>query len=101
MAFNLIIVDDSSTTRNIIKRVLKMTDVPIGEIFEAVNGKDGLEKMKAHWVDLVLADLNMPEMNGQEMIEAMSTDEMLSRLPVVVVSSEGNQTVLDSLAKKA
>jgi two-component system chemotaxis response regulator CheY len=100
MAFNLIIVDDSSTTRNIIKRVLKMTDVPLGEIYEAVNGKDGLEKMRANWVDLVLADLNMPDMNGQEMIEEMSKDPLLCKLPVVVVSSEGNQTVLDSLAKK-
>jgi two-component system chemotaxis response regulator CheY len=53
--------------------------------------------MRANWVDLVLADLNMPDMTGQEMIAAMAKDPLLEALPVVVVSSEGNRSVLDSL----
>src|SRR4051812_44633807 len=100
MAFNLLIVDDSSTTRGIVRRTLGMTKLPLGEILEAKNGREGLELMRANWVDLVLADLNMPDMGGMEMIDAMSREPLLAAIPVVVVSSEGNQTVLDSLSAK-
>jgi two-component system chemotaxis response regulator CheY len=100
MAFNLLIVDDSRTTRGIIKKTLALTELPLGQILEAGTGREGLAQMKQAWVDLVLADLNMPDMSGVEMIEAMSKDPLLAKLPVVVVSSEGNQTVLDSLAER-
>lgn len=100
MAFNILIVDDSSTMRGMVKKVLGMTQLPLGELWEASNGKEGLEKMRANWVDLVLADLNMPDMTGQEMIDEMKRDPLLSALPVVVVSSEGDKTVLEHLAQK-
>ena len=100
MAFNFLVVDDSVTTRGMIKKTLGLTRLPVGEVWEAKNGREGLEQMRANWVDLVLADLNMPDMTGQEMIEEMSKDPMLSKLQVVVVSSEGNQSVLDSLFQK-
>ncbi len=99
MAFNLLIVDDSRTTRGIIKKTLSMTELPIGQVFEAGSGREGLEQMRKTWVDLVLADLNMPDMSGVEMIAEMAKDPLLSKLPVVVVSSEGDQTVLDSLTE--
>lgn len=100
MAFNLLIVDDSRTTRGIIKKTLTMTDLPIGQLFEASTGREGLAQMRSAWIDLVLADLNMPDMSGVEMIESMAADPLLSKLPVVVVSSEGNRTVLDSLTER-
>ena len=100
MAYTLLIVDDSATTRGIIKRVLSMTDLDLGTLHEAKNGEEGLALMRGTWIDLVLADLNMPVMNGTEMISQMGADPLLRSIPVVVVSSEGNQTVLDSLADK-
>jgi two-component system chemotaxis response regulator CheY len=98
MPFNLLIVDDSSTTRSIIKKVLGMTQLDLGPLHEAANGQEGLAKLRETWIDLVLVDLNMPVMNGAQMIAAMAQDEVLRSIPVVVVSSEGNRTVLDSLA---
>lgn len=100
MAFNFLIVDDSGTTRKIVRKILNLTRLPIGEIWEAGNGREGLAQMRANWVDLVLADLNMPDMTGQEMIAEMAKDPLLSKLQVVVVSSEGNQSVLDSLVQQ-
>ena len=100
MAYTLLIVDDSATTRGIIKKVLRLTDLDLGELHEAKNGQEGLAKLRETWIDLVLADLNMPVMTGTEMIAAMADDPVLRSVPVVVVSSEGNQTVLDSLAEK-
>ncbi len=100
MPISILIVDDSATMRGFIKRTLQATQIPLGEIWEASNGKEGLEQMKLHWMDVVLADLNMPDMTGVEMIERMTRDPMLAALPVVVVSSEGDQAVLHSLAQK-
>ena len=100
MSFNVLIVDDSATTRGIVKKVLQLSELPLGTVQEAGNGLQALEVLRRDWVDLVLADLNMPEMGGAELIEAMSQDPLLAAVPVVVVSSEGNQTVIDSLASK-
>ncbi|HVM33186.1 MAG TPA: response regulator [bacterium] len=100
MAISILIVDDSATMRGFIKRTLQATELPLGDVWEASNGREGLEQMRANWMDLVLADLNMPDMTGVEMIEQMAQDPMLSVLPVVVVSSEGDQSVLHSLAQK-
>jgi two-component system chemotaxis response regulator CheY len=98
MAYTLLIVDDSSTTRAIIKKVLGLTALELGEVREAGNGAEALEMLRETWVDLVLADLNMPVMGGLEMVEAMAQDPVLRSVPVVVVTSEGSRTMLDSLA---
>jgi two-component system chemotaxis response regulator CheY len=100
MALNILIVDDSSTSRKIIRKTLELTRLPLGEIWEAGNGLEGLEQMRKNWVDLVLADLNMPGMSGQEMIDQMGKDPLLAKLQVIVISSEGSQSVLDSLFKQ-
>ena len=100
MAINVLIVDDSATMRGFIKRTLADTKLPLGDIWEAANGYEGLAQMKSNWVDLALVDLNMPDMTGVEMISRMVEDALLSAIPVVVVSSEGDQAVLDSLSRK-
>ncbi len=100
MSISILIVDDSATMRGYIKRTLQSTSIPLGDILEAANGREGLQQMKAHWVDLVLADLNMPDMTGVEMIDQMALEPMLAVLPVVVVSSEGDQAVLHSLIQR-
>jgi CheY-like chemotaxis protein len=88
MAYNILIVDDSVITRTVIKRSIDMTGIDTGEIFEADNGLSALEVLEKHHVDLVLADLNMPEMDGGEMLHQMQRDEATKSVPVVVVSSE-------------
>jgi two-component system chemotaxis response regulator CheY len=97
MPYSLLIVDDSFTTRSIIKKVLGMTQLELGPVHEAGNGQEGLAKLRETWIDLVLVDLNMPVMNGAQMIAAMGQDEVLRSIPVVVVSSEGNRSVLEAL----
>lgn len=97
MALNILIVDDSAILRGQIRRILTATDLPLGHVWEAPNGKEALGCLGENWVDLVLADLNMPVMDGREMIEHMVADEDLRDIPVVVVSSEGSQAVLDQL----
>lgn len=100
MSFNILIVDDSRTIRSVIKKTLLIAGVPTGELFEASNGLEGLQIMKNNWVDLCFADINMPVMNGIQMIEKMLEDHMLEKLPVVIVSTEGSKTRIEELFRK-
>lgn len=99
MAYNILIVDDSATTRGVIKRTIKLAGVPFGQLLEAANGKLALEVMAANTVDLVLADLNMPEMGGVEMTHIMRADLRFKDIPVVVISAEPNVHKLEELKK--
>jgi two-component system, chemotaxis family, chemotaxis protein CheY len=100
MAYNILIVDDSRTIRSVIKKTLHIAEVPVGEVFEAANGQEGLQMLKENWVDLVFADINMPVMNGIEMIEKMDSDDILQKTPVIIVSTEGSRTRIEELFKK-
>jgi two-component system chemotaxis response regulator CheY len=100
MSFNILIVDDSKTIRSVIRKTLLIAGVPTGELYEASNGLEGLQLMKDNWIDLCFADINMPVMNGIEMIEKMLEDHMLERLPVVIVSTEGSKTRIEELFRK-
>ena len=97
MALNILIVDDSLTVRSVIKKTLKIADIPYNEIHEAENGKQALEVLSENWIDLVFADINMPVMTGVEMVEKMAEDSMLDNIPVVVVSTEGSTTRIEEL----
>ncbi len=99
MAYNILIVDDSSIIRAVIKKTLKLAEVPVHELYEAGDGREGLEILRGHWVDLVFADINMPVMTGIEMVEQMAADEGLKGIPVVIVSTEGSATRIEELSK--
>jgi two-component system chemotaxis response regulator CheY len=91
MAYNILLVDDSVTVRAVIGKALQLAGVEIGEIHEAANGQQALEVLQDVWIDIVFADISMPVMDGVEMIERMSEDGLLESIPVVVVSSAGNE----------
>ena len=97
MAYHILIVDDSMTTRAMIKRTLAMADIPVAEIHEAANGRIGLETLAKHKIDLVLADLHMPEMGGVEMTRRILSQETTRHVPVVVVSAEPSEARLAEL----
>lgn len=97
MAFNFLLVDDSSIVRKSFTKVLNMTDIEVAELHEAENGQVGLEKLREEWIDLVFLDINMPIMNGIEMLEAVRADDALKQVPVVIVSTEGSEERIEYL----
>ncbi len=97
MALNIMIVDDSSLTRKAIKQIIDMLGLDVGQILEAENGTEALKILEETKVDLVLADLNMPEMGGIEMIYHMRGNEAIKDIPVVVVSTESSTTRIEGL----
>ena len=86
----ILIVDDSSMMRAMIKRVVKLTDVPVEEILEAGDGAEALTLLEQHDVQLLLTDINMPVMNGAELLRALADDERWSGLTRVIISTDGS-----------
>lgn len=97
MAYSILIVDDSATTRAMIKRIIGMADLPVASLFEAADGQVALDVLAQQKVDLVLADLNMPQMGGVEMTQRMRQNPATKEIPVVVVSAEPNIDRLSQL----
>jgi two-component system, chemotaxis family, chemotaxis protein CheY len=99
MALNVLVVDDSAVMRSMIIRVLKLSGVPLGDIHQAANGAEALKLLDQHWVDLALVDINMPVMNGEEMINRVRANPETAALPIVVVSTESSEARIELLQK--
>ncbi len=61
-------VDDSAVMRTMIRRTLSLCGLALGEVYEAANGVEALDRLGEHWVDLALLDVNMPVMDGEELL---------------------------------
>ncbi|MCK5322732.1 MAG: response regulator [Desulfobulbaceae bacterium] len=90
MAFNILIADDSETMRAVIKKTVVMSGVPIGEILEAATGREVLDVLKETWVDVILTDINMPEMSGMDLLRELKQDEVYENIPVVMITTESS-----------
>ncbi len=97
MAFNVLIVDDSSSMRSIIKKTLEMSGFDIGQIFEAGNGVEALASLDKEWADVILTDVYMPEMDGFEFLKTLYDQDVVSATPVVIVTTEGREDRIDEL----
>lgn len=97
MGYNVLIVDDSMIIRKMIAKTLNISGLDIGEIYFAENGKQALKLLKENWIDIVFADINMPEMNGIEMIEEMRKEDLIESIPVVIVSTERSRERIETL----
>ncbi|WP_160116036.1 response regulator [Candidatus Halocynthiibacter alkanivorans] len=91
MTKTVLCVDDSASSRALMACALK----PHGyTVVQAVDGTDGLGKMGAHKIDLVISDLNMPKMNGIEMIQAIRDDNRFDGVPIILMTAEGQKDEL-------
>jgi len=91
MGFNVLIVDDSGAIRKIIKKTIQISGFDVDNFYEASNGKEALEVLQDNWVDVVLTDIHMPEMNGLDLLKGIRKDDTLRSLPVIVISTEGRE----------
>jgi two-component system chemotaxis response regulator CheY len=89
---DVLIVDDSAAIRKILQRVLRQADVPLDLVHEAGDGAEALAILKTAKVELILSDINMPNMDGLEFLSKLKSDESLKGVPVIMVSTEGSQT---------
>ena len=100
MAFNVLVVDDSTVMRAMVIKSLRLCGLALHEIHEASNGAEALQTLADHWVDLVLLDVNMPIMNGEELLTRVRANPDTTDLPVIIVSTEGSDTRIAALKQK-
>jgi two-component system chemotaxis response regulator CheY len=89
--FNVLIVDDSPVMRAVVGRVLEMSGFPIRERFEAGDGVEALKLLSGQSVDVIITDINMPNMDGEELVRRLESDESLRHIPVLVVSTDASE----------
>ncbi len=100
MALNFLIVDDSSVMRAMLIKTMCMAGLQPTSAYQAENGLEGLRILKHSRIDLVLLDIHMPVMTGEEMLACMKADPDLKDIPVIVISTEGNRTRIDRLQRQ-
>jgi two-component system chemotaxis response regulator CheY len=97
MNCNVLVVDDSPILRMAIRKVVRLAGVEDDRIHEAGNGREALDVLETVWVDLVLLDLNMPVMDGEQFATELRKNPDLADVAVVVVSTEGNRDRLQRM----
>ena len=87
---NCLIVDDSSVMRRMVRRTMELSEVPLGQVHEANNGREALDLLATTAVDVLFTDINMPVMNGPELLRALvkQPDAVRAR---VVISTDGSE----------
>ncbi len=95
MGKSLMIVDDSATMRKIIMRTVRMSGLEFERTDEAGSGVEALDKLKNGAVDVILCDINMPEMNGTELVKKARELAVCARTKIVMISTESAQDLID------
>jgi two-component system chemotaxis response regulator CheY len=88
---DVLIVDDSAAIRKILQRVLRQTDLPLGDIKEAGDGTEAVEILKDRTFGLILSDINMPQMDGLQLLARIKEMPHLKNVPVIMITTEGGQ----------
>lgn len=83
----IMIVEDSPTMRQLISFAMKR--IPGSKVIEATDGVDALKKLSADKIDLILADINMPVMNGLKLLSLVRENTTYKQIPVIMITTEG------------
>jgi two-component system chemotaxis response regulator CheY len=87
----ILVVDDSAAIRKILQRLLRQTGMSIGAIHEAGDGQEALEILDKQNIDLVLTDINMPKMDGLQLLAAVKSSPERRHVPVVMIAAQGGE----------
>ncbi|MCP4546976.1 MAG: response regulator [bacterium] len=87
MSLNILITDDSRTMRQIIRRGIRQSGLDT-QMYEAADGKEALQVMREHKIDVLLTDLKMPVMDGFNLIRNIRADSTFGRVLITVISTE-------------
>ncbi|MCZ2147578.1 MAG: response regulator [Bryobacterales bacterium] len=91
MPVDILIVDDSAAIRKILQRVLRQAELSVGEVIEAGDGVEALEALKSRKVGLILSDINMPNMDGLQLLTQIRASHEHKNVPVLMITTEGSQ----------
>ena len=93
------VVDDSAVIRKVVIRALSQTGLNLAEVHQAGDGNEALTLLRSRRIDLVLSDINMPNMDGIALLESMQKEAVLAAIPVIMITTEGSQSKVMDAAK--
>ena len=94
-----LIVDDSGVMRKIVERSLRQAGLELTEVWEASNGLEALAVLQQKTPDLILTDINMPNMDGLEFVKQLRGVDSAQGVPVVMITTEGSESrVVEALS---
>jgi two-component system, chemotaxis family, chemotaxis protein CheY len=91
MNVDVMIVDDSAAIRKILKRMLDGAGITLGNVVEAADGAEALEKLKQQPINLILSDINMPNMDGIQLLTELKSKAEYKHIPVIMITTEGGE----------
>ncbi|MBW2185691.1 MAG: response regulator [Deltaproteobacteria bacterium] len=94
MGKRVLVIDDSSTMRKIVSRSLRQAGLDFDEILEAGDGQEALNLLENENVDLILSDINMPNMDGIEFLRQKREIDGIKNIPVVMITTEGGADII-------
>ncbi len=94
MGKNVLLVDDSSTMRKIVSRSLRQAGIEFDKIYEASDGLEALDVLQKESVDLVLSDINMPNMDGISFLREKAGRDAIKDIPVFMISTETGDDII-------
>jgi two-component system chemotaxis response regulator CheY len=91
MSFRVLVIDDSPAMRTLIRRVIEVSELEASAVLEASDGQEALELLEREWVDVILTDINMPRMNGEEFVRRLAESGPTRSIPIIVVSTDATE----------
>ena len=95
MGYNILIVDDSSVMRKIIRRNVRLTGMQMKQEFEAGDGIEALRILTNHTVDLIFSDVNMPNMDGVSFVKQVRTKSDNMNVKIIMISTEASLDIVN------
>ena len=99
MAYRVLIVNDSPAMRAFVRRAIRLSGVDVADCFEAGNGREALALLASQSVNVILTDINMPEMDGEQLLERLQSEESLRSIPTVVISTDATRHRIERLTQ--
>lgn len=88
--FKTLVVDDSPLMRQFVARTLSIIDGSV-HVLHAANGREAMDVTQSIRPDLIITDLNMPESNGDDLLDSLAASKSLCQIPVIVLTAEGER----------
>ena len=97
MGLRILIVDDSPAMRAFVRRVVELSGLDVARYVQAADGSSALRLLQSEPVDIILTDINMPGMDGEELVRRLQQDRQLRSVPVVVVSTDATPNRIERM----
>ena len=90
MALSVLIVDDSTAIRGLLSKILSTSGLEIEQIVQAADGEEALAQLEKNSVNLILSDINMPKMSGEEFVREVQKDQRFKDIPVLIITTDNS-----------